>query len=274
MRNVNTQNHSTAKTYLDKTIESKNGQRKIRLKNLSERLDTACIAFDTNKTNLERLSPIALSSEEAEDLIHCYTSPTKSMKEVRDISIKCSPRCPYCNIDTSRTLDHYLPKEEFPEYSFYSLNLIPCCHVCNSIKGIRWKDHEGKRIFLNVYFDSIPDEQFLFVDLNISSNILEIEFRIDRSNISVSHEIWWVLEKHVYNFNLIKRYKDDINAFISDEIINSAHEDPDISVEDLRWHISFQSSWLKRSFWRNYWKVVLYEEICRREDILDYFIHI
>ncbi|MEQ9435648.1 HNH endonuclease [Hyphomonas sp.] len=44
--------------------------------------------------------------------------------------------CPFCGgIGHVKTLDHYLPKANFPLYSIVPTNLVPCCRDCNSGKS-------------------------------------------------------------------------------------------------------------------------------------------
>lgn len=44
--------------------------------------------------------------------------------------------CPLCaDLGHVRTLDHYLPKANFPLYSVHPGNLVPCCRDCNTGKN-------------------------------------------------------------------------------------------------------------------------------------------
>lgn len=51
--------------------------------------------------------------------------------------------CPYCNRNyinngkrnTSAQFDHFFPKSKYPIFALSYYNLIPCCPVCNHIKG-------------------------------------------------------------------------------------------------------------------------------------------
>ncbi|EOO12778.1 HNH endonuclease signature motif containing protein [Bacillus cereus] len=71
--------------------------------------------------------------------------------------------CPYCGVQSSNTLDHYLPKKHYPMYSIDPINLLPCCSDCNSKKS-EHKQLEGKETF-HPYFDTLGRERFLFVEL-------------------------------------------------------------------------------------------------------------
>lgn len=51
------------------------------------------------------------------------------------IKVTSNGKCPLCGgVGHVRTLDHYLPKANFPLYAVMPTNLVPCCRDCNSEK--------------------------------------------------------------------------------------------------------------------------------------------
>lgn len=53
-----------------------------------------------------------------------------------DIQVAANGDCPLCGgLGHVFTLDHYLPKSNFPLYSVLPANLVPCCRDCNTGKG-------------------------------------------------------------------------------------------------------------------------------------------
>lgn len=108
----------------------------------------------------------------------------QKLKTVDDNSIIV---CPFCEHETSATLDHIIAKKGingYPEFCDMPLNLIPMCYVCNKHKGSTWLNDNGKIKFINLYRDLIPSERFLFVDISITkTNIIELDFKIDTTNI-------------------------------------------------------------------------------------------
>lgn len=49
--------------------------------------------------------------------------------------VTANGKCPFCgDVGHVKTLDHYLPKANFPVYSVLPANLVPCCRDCNSEK--------------------------------------------------------------------------------------------------------------------------------------------
>jgi 5-methylcytosine-specific restriction endonuclease McrA len=73
--------------------------------------------------------------------------------------------CPCCGEDGAPgTLDHYLPKDLFPELSIFLANLTPMCQPCQGKKSTEYISKSGIRKFLHPYFDVI-DECFFHVEI-------------------------------------------------------------------------------------------------------------
>ncbi|MEQ1539407.1 MAG: HNH endonuclease signature motif containing protein [Sphingorhabdus sp.] len=96
------------------------------------------------------------------DLIKLYTQyfvpkekPARRLYE--QLKITANEKCPFCgDIGHVHTLDHYLPKANFPLYSVMPGNMIPCCRDCNSEKLNAFSaTAEGQT--LHPYFD---DDKF------------------------------------------------------------------------------------------------------------------
>jgi 5-methylcytosine-specific restriction endonuclease McrA len=65
--------------------------------------------------------------------------------------------CPVCGSSSQGSLDHYLPKEDFGEFSIMRANLIPACSHCNSDeKGTVYKGVGSTRL-LHPYYDDWLD---------------------------------------------------------------------------------------------------------------------
>lgn len=62
--------------------------------------------------------------------------------------------CPSCGEPAvPTTYDHVLPKGGFPEFSVFSLNLMPCCFDCNVQKNDAFIGADGRRVVINPYVD-------------------------------------------------------------------------------------------------------------------------
>jgi len=81
---------------------------------------------------------------------HCQYSVLKSLRKNKLMY------CPSCGEDGApETLDHYLPKDEFPEYAVLTKNLTPMCGRCQREKLAKFVDEKNNRQFLHPYFDGI-----------------------------------------------------------------------------------------------------------------------
>lgn len=86
---------------------------------------------------------------------------------------KLNKPCPICGEKGTLTLDHYLPKSEYPTLCVTPDNLIPICTNCNTAKGSKCAlNGHGEPVHL--YFDRLPEievdgekyvEAYLFVRL-------------------------------------------------------------------------------------------------------------
>lgn len=62
-------------------------------------------------------------------------------------------RCPLCGQRDVQTLDHYLPRSEYPELCVTPANLVPCCRDCNSAKHEHVPATQDEQTF-HPYFDN------------------------------------------------------------------------------------------------------------------------
>lgn len=121
--------------------------------------------FDHTITNFTAAPPISKNLKIGGLLRAFYLAPPKDVKEVlrvrrRDHNLL---ECPSCGYPTEPdTLDHFLPKEDWPEYAIFPNNLVPQCRGCAPVKGQRYYGTtENSALFLNpIYSDAISSVQF------------------------------------------------------------------------------------------------------------------
>lgn len=74
------------------------------------------------------------------------------IRRIRSTTVAC---CPMCGSETTNTIDHFLPRNSYPEFSIFTRNLVPCCGLCNSgAKKTIIKGTSPER-FLHPYFDQL-----------------------------------------------------------------------------------------------------------------------
>lgn len=88
--------------------------------------------------------------------------------------------CCLCGLRDTSELDHYLPKQIFPEYAAFTQNLVPVCGICNKTKGQEFRNGSGGPSFFHAYLDELPSSQrFLTANL-IFQNVVLPQFELVR----------------------------------------------------------------------------------------------
>lgn len=113
--------------------------------------------------------------------------------------------CPSCGEDgTPNTLDHYLPKDVFPEFSVTILNLFPMCDICQGAKGVKTNDDEGKRLFIHPYFDDFIAQQVLVLDIREPFNApTSIQLY---PHPDIDRELQKLISRHIAELKIHARY--------------------------------------------------------------------
>ncbi|MBY5523567.1 HNH endonuclease [Rhizobium leguminosarum] len=113
--------------------------------------------YDSVNGDPWRIAPVGFAEEEAKKQHALFKSRSGRGGPIGRIrsrgGLKC---CPMCGSPMTGSLDHYLPKEVYPEFSIYSKNLVPACPACNSgTKGLTYHGKEPSERFLHPYFDKM-----------------------------------------------------------------------------------------------------------------------
>ena len=158
-------------------------------------------------TSLEDVAADSMLRTVKDELQSCYDGKTKSLKAIfTKIETSQVPGllkwCPYCGLTTPNSFDHYLPKEQFPEFSVTALNLVSCCTTCNSSKGEKWLNEDGERYFLHLYSDTIPEAQFLFAETINAGDAFTASYRISRPD-GCPIQAWDTISNHFSEFCLL-----------------------------------------------------------------------
>ncbi|ANH31784.1 hypothetical protein [Ralstonia pseudosolanacearum] len=77
--------------------------------------------------------------------------------------------CPYCGYPLPpKTLDHFLPKEDWPEYAIFSNNLVPQCNDCAPIKGQRYYcNTRDQALFLHPMYSSALSTVRFYIEVSL-----------------------------------------------------------------------------------------------------------
>ncbi|USN55667.1 MAG: HNH endonuclease [Candidatus Peribacteria bacterium] len=105
------------------------------LQSLDSKIIHSYTEYYEKKEELLSLNKVESYSEvEQKSLKSCYISDSEKTKKLKCSIKSISHFCPYCNLEWTNEIDHYIPKKEYPEYSVLNINLIPICTSCNKKK--------------------------------------------------------------------------------------------------------------------------------------------
>ncbi|MDI3236475.1 hypothetical protein QK289_15795 [Exiguobacterium antarcticum] len=238
--------------------------------------------YETMKLSLENITQSEiLDEEEKSAFLSCYSRNKDGYLEgtvvteiIENQSLEHREYCPYCGLDKPRTIDHYLPKAIFPEFSIFPLNLIPCCNYCNQKKGEVWLNGANRK-FLNFYTDEIPkDVQFLFAELEYKDEELapSITFKVENRN-SIDASLFDLITSHYQNLDLPNQISDrsvQKISYIHTKIMLKPEELETIKeslVMDYETHVE--------NFGLNHWETILIKSIIENrlffEKALEYY---
>lgn len=86
-------------------------------------------------------------------------------------------RCPFCNYGPVETLDHVLPKTQYPAFAVKPTNLVGCCDRCNRLKS-EAAPTGPEDLYLHPYFDNVDHANWLKAEL-VQSRPTVAEFYVD-----------------------------------------------------------------------------------------------
>lgn len=119
-------------------------------------------------TQLHRLRPHSGAGPHVttEEMVNVYTSRMAKQgapgRELYDQLLTSPPQgqCPLCGQRDVASLDHHLPKMQFPQLAVAPTNLIPACSNCNRVK-LSQRPRTPEEETLHPYFDQVHTEKWL-----------------------------------------------------------------------------------------------------------------
>ncbi|WP_431882095.1 HNH endonuclease [Micromonospora chalcea] len=162
-----------------------------------------------------------------------------------------------CGRVTPTTIDHFLPKDKYPEFSLFVNNLVPVCPDCNRYKSTLTGSQEEGRFF-HAYYDDVPaDVPLLISKISVGEGVL-VTFSVnDALSGSLYKNAKYQFEKlrlgKLYPRaavpELVERCDSFAAAFASGGSVAVAREARRIGRG------------IERKLGRQYWKVALYHGI-------------
>ncbi|GAB2977404.1 hypothetical protein GCM10027049_10630 [Mucilaginibacter puniceus] len=193
---------------------------KTRLTLLRENVKGQFETFDTkfSLNKLQHLTSFNFDEKEKIDLLKLYNYQSSVIQALKTkITTTETNRiiatCQNCTLSEINSFDHLLPKAEFSEFVVHPKNLFPSCTICNGYKSKAWLK-DGSRMFLNLYLDELPKEQFLFVDIIINKDLIETKFYLD-NHVGIDKDLFDIIQSHYANLSLFKRFSENSDIVIS-----------------------------------------------------------
>jgi len=228
----------------------------------------------SNRNNLAAVSPHNYQGQMKSDLLHCYEVDTNALDEMKAAIRKpqyvfggTSNKCQYCTINTSSTVDHYLPKEIYPEFAVYALNLVPCCHECNGFKGTIFLI-DGERQFVNFYFDLLPVRRFLRVRFEFKDEVIPVPTYYVEQIPEISGELVDIINNHFQRLQLNRRYSECTSDVITGHILSIQQNGLVGNFLTITELLHDEASKDQRMFGHNFWRSVLTEELANSEHFI------
>ena len=227
-----------------------------------------------DKNTLESLYAIEYNDSNKVDLQGLYDYNCKQLQKLKielttDDNNRVNNTCQNCSLGEINSFDHYLPQSEFSEYVVNPLNLIPSCTKCNGHKSSIWRQ-SGKRTFLNLYIDKLTEVQYLFVDIKIVENIIELKYLLDSKN-GINNEIYELLDYHYTKLKLFDRFKDNSDTIISELDTEIGKYSKKLSLEKIIETIIEECNENFKIHGRNNWKLVLKMALVNHSEYLSRF---
>ena len=193
----------------NKIAAAKHQLRQERMREARAEVFAAYQGYEDAAPEVGGLDEAPLTDPQKEAMRHAFTVETEPMTTLRGNLLKriSVARCPFCGISESSTLDHYLPKERYPEFSVFPNNLVPSCAVCNTRKRDRiLDDGTNVRMFLHPCYDVIPEIAFLTVRARTEADALILSYQLTRP-AGMSLKTFQHLRSHFTELNLANRYR-------------------------------------------------------------------
>ncbi|UNM22340.1 hypothetical protein K0P33_13190 [Pseudomonas sp. ArH3a] len=123
------------------------------------------------------LKAIGLSKDQKTCLHAAYEGGAKKygldwIPKIRDVLIGS---CPMCGNSAVGTVEHYLPKAPFPEFSVFSWNLVPSCNSCNQKRGSRHTNGVKHKLLHPIFDENIFNRLKLVTHFDVSGAVTEFE---------------------------------------------------------------------------------------------------
>lgn len=278
MKNLKSFDEDCFEVYKSAVSRKKDLIKKNLLIGLENRIESqfTLYAEKFNDKKIYEVTSLGFNNNEKVVLIDLYQYKSAVIRNIKNKILDSQIRtinatCQYCTLNSVETLDHFIPKEEFPEFSVNPLNLFPCCPTCNSKKSYLCFDGD-ESLFLNLYLDELPNKKYLKAEFDFDGNIPLVTFSLyNPENIDVND--FRTIKNHYERLKLLERMRVKSDEVIT-EIINAlkTHYKKDSDIESLKNFIEDEENDNKEAYGYNYWKSVLRLSLIQYDEFWEKYV--
>lgn len=283
MRKLDAHNDDSLEFYKEVVASKKNSRQdpdyKDRLQvhegTISDQFEIYDDGFDAD--DLVNLACHGFDGQDKTDLIRLYSYKSKKMQELK-IAVTTTERnrllntCQNCTIGEVNSFDHFVNKDEFPEFSVHPKNLFPSCTKCNSYKGQEWREH-GQIKYLNLYLDDLPEEQYLFVDVQVVNNdVVTTRFYLGNPN-GIDPDLFARIQNHYDNLHLCERFTENADTVITSLENNISTYAGQFALDDIIDLVIENCERDMAYYGYNYWKSILQIALVNNDDFVEMAIN-
>lgn len=174
--------------------------------------------------------------------------------------------CPFCGRPVKPdTLDHFIPKDDWPDYSIYPNNLVPQCRGCASKKGVRYFcDNAMTAFFISPIYSDLLSKVSFMIKTSLTKNNTAIEYSI-HYNIpkGISDQDKTRIRTHLKKLEVDSSIREFCNMEIGRLERLCAIKSTDISL--------ILNARIEEAKGDGDWKSALYKSLSSSQAIIDYF---
>lgn len=220
---------------------------------------------------IEKLKPNAFFDLYKDDLLSLYSYQSYIIRELRTrlSSLQTATirnTCQNCTLIPIQSMDHILPKEMYPEFCINPLNLFPSCQTCNAYKSRSWTKG-GKRLFLNLFLDDLPDEQYLFADIRHGKDGIDFKFKLKFSK-SIDKSLASLIDSHYTLLHLLERMRLSSSAYLAEFRNTLVAARKRLTNKEVVQMVFEKTADDKVCYGTNYWKSILEESLVNDDTFL------
>jgi hypothetical protein len=180
-------------------------------------ITVAYTAYTGAAVNVITLTPMTLVNPDHSSFLESNydaLSPRRALQELAaELHEAAGFRCPMCNFEQTSTLDHFLPRSTYPEFSILARNLIAACFTCNNRKG----SYPASR-FVHAYLDGIPG-LLIVVANTIWDPELHLRYSLIRPN-DLALDLFTRLSDQFQLLGLADRFEREAGYVLTEIILN------------------------------------------------------